>query len=183
MPQDCYRRPCELTCETITDPNACPKLETVCFPGCYCPPGYVRQGDSCIQPPQCRDCECNVLPHLRYVTYDESNFTVNGNCVYVMSRDVVQNEKEEHKFQVFITNHPCEGKPKKMCVGKVTILFAGRKIHVYRDDVRNRLKLIVDSERILDFSEVADWMEVRETKSKHFKILLKAAQVQVSFYY
>lgn len=97
---DCYRRKCEPTCGTIGDPNACPKIPNVCFPGCYCPPGYVRKGDTCIKASDCRDCECNVLPHLQYVTYDENNFTVNGNCVYVMSRDVLKDNNQRHKFQV-----------------------------------------------------------------------------------
>lgn len=96
--QDCYQRRCEPTCESINDPTICPKLPNLCFPGCYCPAGLVRKGDECISPSSCRDCECNVLPHLQYVTYDESNFTVSGNCVYVMSRD--QSFDGKHTFQV-----------------------------------------------------------------------------------
>lgn len=96
---DCYRRRCEPTCESISDPNACPKLQNICFPGCYCPPGLVRHQETCIKASDCRDCECNVLPHLQYVTYDDNNVTINGNCVYVMSRDALIGNNE-HKFQV-----------------------------------------------------------------------------------
>ncbi|XP_017781781.1 PREDICTED: hemocytin [Nicrophorus vespilloides] len=180
---DCYRRRCEPTCETISDPNICPKLPNVCFPGCYCPPGLVRKGDSCIKASTCKDCECNVLPHLQYVTYDDTNFTVNGNCVYVMSRDVLEKYHDEHQFQVLVTNAPCRDNKDKTCVGKVTILYQGHKIHILFDGIKNNLKLIVDAERIDDFTVIADWANVRETKSKHLKILLTKAQVEVSIYF
>lgn len=98
---DCYRRRCEPSCGALSDENACPKLTHVCFPGCYCPPGYVRNKyRECVLPTSCGDCECNVLPHLEYVTYDERNFTINGNCVYVMSRDILDKKNKDHKFQV-----------------------------------------------------------------------------------
>lgn len=97
---DCYRRECEPSCGALNDPNICPKLSHVCFPGCYCPSGYVRKGNDCILPINCGDCECNVLPHLEYVTYDEKNFTVNGNCTYIMSQDILNKRDDDHKFQV-----------------------------------------------------------------------------------
>lgn len=98
--QDCYQRRCEPSCQSIADPTVCPKLPNLCFPGCYCPPGLLRKGNECIEPSSCRDCECNLLPNLQYVTYDGSNFTVNGNCVYVMSRDEVLKNENKHAFQV-----------------------------------------------------------------------------------
>lgn len=67
-----------------------------------------------------------------------------------------------------------------MCVGKVTILYDDHKIHVLLDEYRNKLKLVVDSETITDFSEVALWAGVRETTTKHMKILLIASQVEVN---
>lgn len=99
-----------------------------------------------------------------------------------MSRDVLINENK-HAFQVLITNHPCQNNNEKMCVGKVTILYKGHKIHVLMDYYRNKLKLIVDAERIEDFSEVADWINIRETATKHFKLLLTEIQVEVSVYF
>nr|CAI5831317.1 unnamed protein product [Callosobruchus analis] len=121
---------------------------------------------------------------MQYVTYDESNFTVNGNCVYVMSRDVLSNDQgEKHAFQVLVTNHPCKNTPSKMCVGKITILYQGHKIHILLDEFRNKLKLIVDSERVTDFDDIADWAAVKETATKHMKFLLTAVQVEVSVYF
>lgn len=67
-----------------------------------------------------------------------------------------------------------------MCVGKITILYEGHKIHVLVDEYRNKLNLIVDSERIVDFDDIASWASVRETATKHLKLLLIAAQVEVN---
>lgn len=86
-------------------------------------------------------------------------------------------------LKVLITNHPCKNKPEKTCVGKVTILYQGRKVHILVDYYRNKLKLIVDNERIADFEEIEDWAKIRETSTKHMKILLTDVQVEVSVYY
>lgn len=66
-------------------------------------------------------------------------------------------------------------------MGKVTVLYEGHKIHVLLDDYRNKLKLIVDGERVSDFSEIVQWVNVRETATKHIKLLLTAIQVEVTF--
>lgn len=84
---------------------------------------------------------------------------------------------------MLITNKPCDDAHNKMCVGKITILFAGRKIHIFNDDIRNKLKIIVDGERIEDFNEVSSWLGVKQTIAKHLKISLKSAQVEVSVYH
>lgn len=86
-------------------------------------------------------------------------------------------------FQVLITNHPCEDKPNKMCVGKVTILYNGHKIHVIRHDFGYKLQMIVDSELIDNFNEINDWVRVQVTASKHLKIYFDPVQVQVNVYY
>lgn len=66
-----------------------------------------------------------------------------------------------------------------MCVGKVTLLYQGHKVHIVRDDKADKLTMIVDSELIDDFDEISDWARVQVTKSKHFKIYLDPIQVQV----
>jgi von Willebrand factor len=68
-------------------------------------------------------------------------------------------------------------------VGKVTILYQGRKIHIFTDMIRHKLKLIVNGEHIEDFSDVSSWARIRETATKHLKIHLTDVQVDVSVYY
>lgn len=59
------------------------------------------------------------------------------------------------------------------------MLYEGHKIHILLDEYRNKLKLIVDSERVSDFNEISQWANVRETATKHIKLLLTAIQVEV----
>lgn len=170
-----------MSCDTVTNPNACPKLDDTCFPGCYCPPDFVRDGEECVQIPTCKDCECNLKPDLQYITYDESNFTVSGNCVYVMSRDVIANKETDHKFQVLITNGPCKKNSLKVCVTKVTIFFAGKRIHILNSPTADLLRVTINGEILTDYYEVSDWLEIVETKAGDLTFALVSAEVQVSY--
>ncbi|XP_025836285.1 hemocytin [Agrilus planipennis] len=180
---DCYRRRCEPSCESLSDPNACPQLSHVCFPGCYCPPGYVHKGGDCVLPTACRDCECTVLPHLQYISYDGNNVSVSGNCDYVMTRDVTQKENGQHRFQVIITNGPCEDNKKKMCVMKVTILHHHHEIVITKDNENKNFKVNLNSEQITHYGNINDWLDVLEGVTKHLLILLKDEQVEIFIYF
>lgn len=70
-----------------------------------------------------------------------------------------------------------------MCVGKITILYEGHKIHIFYDNSRNKLKIIVDGEVVHNFSDISQWATVTETLSKHIRFLLNKAQVEVSVYF
>lgn len=86
-------------------------------------------------------------------------------------------------FKVLITNHPCEDRPSKTCVGKVTILYNGHKIHIIMDDVGQKLRMIVDSEVIYDYKEISDIAKIKVTSSKHLKIFFDDIHLQVNVYY
>lgn len=98
--KDCFQRECEPTCESLGDPSQCPKIDHACYPGCYCPEELVRKGDKCIKPTECRDCECKATGQLDFLTYDETNFTISGNCVYVLTRDQLSDKHNKHNFEV-----------------------------------------------------------------------------------
>lgn len=55
--KDCYSRLCEPGCNDLLQEDPCPGTEGECFPGCYCPEGLVREGNQCVKPTDCRDCE------------------------------------------------------------------------------------------------------------------------------
>lgn len=77
----------------------------VCFSGCFCPDGTVRNGDECILPTECRDCICDGAGNSNFVSFDKNNFTFSGNCTYVLSRDIVKNikgGKSGHTYQVML---------------------------------------------------------------------------------
>ena len=35
-------------------------MQEVCFPGCYCPEGMVKDGNNCIEPNKCKNCNCKI---------------------------------------------------------------------------------------------------------------------------
>lgn len=70
-----------------------------------------------------------------------------------------------------------------MCVGKVTVLYEGHKIHILYDQIRDKLKVIMDGEVLNDFNTVEDWAVVKQTLAKHIKLLLVKQQVEVSVYF
>ena len=59
--RDCFHHSCEATCENIKEERACPALqEGVCFPGCFCPDGLVKDGNRCIEPTKCKNCNAKI---------------------------------------------------------------------------------------------------------------------------
>lgn len=54
--KECYKHTCEPCCAELMTPDACPETNE-CFPGCYCPDGYVRRFEECVRPVECRDCK------------------------------------------------------------------------------------------------------------------------------
>jgi hypothetical protein len=106
-PTPCYRNKCEMSCENLREVEPCPASEGVCVPGCFCPDGLVRSGDDCVPPTECRDCACDGFGNSRHVTFDKSDVLFNGNCTYVLSRDVLpaaQGLAGKHTYQVGISS-------------------------------------------------------------------------------
>jgi hypothetical protein len=56
---DCHQEPCERSCQNFDKPDFCPEKQKsqICFPGCFCPAGTVRNGDKCVAPEMCRNCK------------------------------------------------------------------------------------------------------------------------------
>ena len=55
---DCFHHQCEPSCSSLRDEAACPPLTNgICFPGCFCPAGLVRDGSKCVPPQKCRNCK------------------------------------------------------------------------------------------------------------------------------
>ena len=54
--KECFNRACDISCSDLMVEDVCP-LTQECFPGCYCPDGLVKDGEKCVTPPECRDCE------------------------------------------------------------------------------------------------------------------------------
>lgn len=92
-----------MCCNSLQEVEPCPKMKGVCFSGCFCPPGTVRNGEDCVHPTECRDCVCDGFGNTKFVTFDRKNFVFDGNCTFVLSRDSINNVKKHsgtHTYQV-----------------------------------------------------------------------------------
>lgn len=105
--KECIKQTCEVTCENRNNPNACPEIPDLCYPGCVCPDGLILKKDKCVKPIECRDCECDGFGDTQYFSFDRSNFTFNGNCTYIAARDQLLpgTFKIDHDFQVQYPDH------------------------------------------------------------------------------
>lgn len=193
--RDCYRRRCEPSCDTL-DADDCPFVAGTCFSGCYCPEGMVRKGEQCVPISECRDCVCDGFGKSQYVTYDRNNFTFDGNCTYLLSRDLTLSDV--HTFQVYTTLGPCEQKvlptqapakkgimrPQKpinpgSCTQSLHILYGLHIIHIQRSSDRSRLEVFIDGLPTKSMPHKEKWIQLSETQRGELKLLLPDSQVEM----
>lgn len=98
--KDCYRRLCEPVCTSFRN-KKCQHAPGTCFSGCYCPEGTIRRGDTCIPLSECRDCVCDGFGRSQYISYDRANFTFDGNCTYLLSRDLTLDNVPTFQVSIF----------------------------------------------------------------------------------
>lgn len=178
--KDCYRRRCEPSCENIQS-NECNYLPGSCFSGCYCPEGKVRKGNDCVPVSDCRDCVCDGFGKSQYITYDRNNFTFDGNCTYLLTRDVML--KNVHTFQVYTTLGACDPTKKKLTSGSCTqslhILYGPHIVHLQRDKKLNTITTIVDGLVVSNLPLQKKWIEISIQSGREIKIELPESEVEV----
>ncbi|KAI5641729.1 von willebrand factor type D domain-containing protein [Phthorimaea operculella] len=176
---DCYRRRCEPTCSTIGDPRrSCPVEDGQCFPGCYCPDGKLRKGDTCVTPQDCLDCVCSgVGTPAKYVSFEGDDVPDLGNCTYLASRD--RNESGLHTYEVYASNGPCEDNSKSTCVKAIHLIYEKNIVHVTKDDVSKKLITTVNKVPVFKFPMTNDWITVSQINAQDISLLLPDAHVEV----
>lgn len=188
---DCFRRRCEPTCDSISSDD-CPHLPGTCFSGCYCPESSVRKGDICVPISDCQDCVCDGFGKSQYLTYDRQNFTFDGNCTYLLSRDLLVSDV--HTFQVYATLGPCEVLKKtdikikrpmtKDSIGSCTqalhVLYGEHIIHLQKGPMKS-IKIFVDGiESNHKLPLKVEWIEINELPGRDIKIKLPKSHVELS---
>ncbi|GAB6030548.1 hypothetical protein CHUAL_007413 [Chamberlinius hualienensis] len=123
---------CERTCENMVElheKDECPHKKPV--PGCFCPTGLVRKGDHCVKAEKCEDCVCKGYGDPHYYTFDGSYFPFQGNCTYILARDIIPKGSPEsaHKFQVYATNEDCFEEPLTTCTVAIMIIYNDHIAH------------------------------------------------------
>lgn len=186
---DCYSRRCEPTCDTL-GVDDCPHLPGTCFSGCYCPAGTVRKNEGCVPISECRDCVCDGFGNSQYVTYDRKNFTFDGNCTYLLSRDLIVSDV--HTFQVYATLGPCSHdkstpvvKSKKLksssatCTQSLHILYGPHIVHLQRGD-NKRIAVLLDGIEVKNLPLKKNWIEIEASAGIDIQIKLPESQVEVA---
>lgn len=173
---DCFRRKCETTCKDLQS-SECTKVSGTCFSGCYCPSGTVRKDSTCVPISECRDCVCDGFGKSQYITYDRRNFTFDGNCTYLLTRDIAL--QNVHTFQVYATMGACDGAKvsKATCTQAFHVVYGNHIIHIQKNGP-SELSYIVDGIKVkLPFDQSG--IRISE-QGKSFNILLVDSQVELS---
>jgi von Willebrand factor len=179
---DCFRRKCETTCNNLQS-SECTTVPGTCFSGCYCPSGTVRKDSTCIPISECRDCVCDGFGKSQYLTYDRKNFTFDGNCTYLLTRDVAL--KGVHTFQVYATIGPCDVKGVKggktvktaTCTQAFHMVYGDHIVHIQKS-ATGTLEIILDGLKLKTLPHSVNWIRITE-QGKTLNILLPESQVEL----
>lgn len=187
--RDCYRRRCELSCDTLNKDN-CPFLPGTCFSGCYCPDGTVRKGELCVPIKECKDCVCDGFGRSQYITYDRKNFTFDANCTYLLSRDI--QIPNAHTFQVYVSLGPCPTydlaydmdvrgsfNSQHTCTQSLHILYGTHIIHLQRNEI-GTINTLIDGIVAESLPLKNEWVSVKEERGKGVNIDLVKSSVEVN---
>ncbi|XP_063233046.1 hemocytin isoform X2 [Bacillus rossius redtenbacheri] len=177
---ECYRRQCERSCSNLQEEDPCPPT-SICFPGCFCPEGLVRDKDRCVKPSQCRDCVCDGFGDPQYISFDRTNFAFNGNCTYVAARDVKENGI--HDFEVLVTNGKCNHDQKSTCTKAVSILFEDHAIGIAASEADYALEAMVDGNVVTNYPLNSDWLILDGSPEKKLTIFIPKIQLEVSYFF
>jgi len=177
--RDCYRRKCETTCNNLQTAE-CTNVVGTCFSGCYCPEGTVKKDSTCVPISECRDCTCDGFGKSQYLTYDRKNFTFDGNCTYLLTRDI--SLKNVHTFQVYATIGPCDptatkSNKKATCTQAFHLVYDSHIVHIQKG-LAQSLDIIVNGIKLKSLPYNQNWIKIAE-QGKKLNILLPESQVEL----
>ncbi|CAK1545090.1 unnamed protein product [Leptosia nina] len=176
---DCYRKRCEPTCGAISSGlSDCAVEDGQCFPGCYCPPGKLRNGDQCLAPHDCLDCVCTgVGTPAKYVTFEGDDVPFLGNCTYLASRD--RNETGKHKYEVYATNGPCEEFDGVVCTKTVHLIYEKNIIHISKDPETKKLVTTVNGKQVFRYPMDNEWAVISVLYGQDISVMLSDLHVEL----
>ncbi|XP_066594945.1 hemocytin-like [Prorops nasuta] len=178
--KDCFRNKCEMTCENQQELDPCPLMHGVCFSGCFCPDGTVRNGEDCIIPTKCQDCSCEGLGNSKFVTFDGQSFGFDGNCTYILSRNTVQNVKganAKHLYEVYVTNVACN---KEICTQALTVVFKEHIVQLRQYDHPKKFYAMIDGSEFNHCSLKNSWLELKENTGGDVTLSIPEVDLELS---
>eukprot|EP00095_Tigriopus_kingsejongensis_P005171 maker-scaffold237_size242172-snap-gene-1.26 protein:Tk05171 transcript:maker-scaffold237_size242172-snap-gene-1.26-mRNA-1 annotation:"Hemocytin" len=142
--RDCHNTACEPTCQNFRQ-NVCDSFDEtkICFPGCFCPEGTVKSGQTCVPKFQCRDCVCKINQRShKYTSFDERSFKYAANCSYLAVRHIAR----DSDFEIRFTNEECPKRQGEFCTMSVEAKVGAHSIHVGKSIQTDQLVLYFNGE-------------------------------------
>lgn len=164
---------CPRTCaDILSDDKSCPVDYQQ--PGCFCPDGFVSQGDGCVREDQCK-CVCRGWGDPHYKTYDKKYFPYQGDCTYVLSRPIANRD-----FEVFGHNEYCVNAPEATCTKAVTIRI-GNNVITLMDDLRVIINDVQLSQTTETTSLDNDNIIIDQVYGRHLLLTVRHLQIRVLY--
>lgn len=156
-------------------------MQGVCFSGCFCPEGTVRNGDKCVPPIHCKDCICEWLGNSKFITFDRKNVKFDGNCTYILSRDIIENTKgnEEHTYQVLVSNRICDT---GICTEAIIVLYQDYVIKIKEGVPTQEFEVELNGSKVYGFPFNTPWLTLEQTPSEKLLLLIPSIQLEIISY-
>nr|XP_034190302.1 hemocytin [Osmia lignaria] len=178
--KDCFRNKCETSCDNLQQIDPCPMMQGVCFSGCFCPEGTVRNGDQCVPPMQCKDCTCEWLGNSKFISFDRKNIQFDGNCTYVLSRNIESKRApQDYAYQVLVSNGICNT---GTCTEAIIILYQEHVVQIKEGVPSQEFEVQVDGSKISDFPYNASWLNLEQWPSEKLRLLIPSIQLEIISY-
>lgn len=156
-------------------------MQGVCFSGCFCPEGTVRNGNECVPPTHCKDCTCEWLGNSEFISFDRKNVKFNGNCTYIVSRDIIENKRENegYTYQVLVSNRICDT---GTCTEAIIILYQDHIVKIKESIPTLEFEVELDGSKIYELPSNASWLILEQTSSKKLRLLIPSIQLEIISY-
>ncbi|XP_012135564.1 hemolectin [Megachile rotundata] len=178
--KDCFRNKCETSCDNLQQIDPCPMMQGVCFSGCFCPEGTVRDGDACVPPMQCKDCVCEWLGNSKFISFDRKNIKFDGNCTYVLSKNVeTKKSPEDYTYQILVSNGVCDA---GTCTKAIIVLYQEHVVQIKNDVLSQEFEVEVDGSKVPNYPFNTSWLVLEQWPTEKLRLLIPPIQLEIISY-
>uniref|UniRef100_A0A481MQJ2 Hemolectin n=1 Tax=Nipponaphis monzeni TaxID=196483 RepID=A0A481MQJ2_9HEMI len=181
--KECFNRVCEPSCDSLLQNDPCPKLPGLCFPGCYCPDGLIKDFGTCIKPSKCKNCICEGSGTSQYTTFDKVDFTHKQNCSHILVKTTKENDSSKPGFSIIETTGICSNLlfTNGICVQNLTIIHAAHKLHLHYNIDGSKIQVSVDGNEVKMIPFINKWLSISESPGKSITVIIPILEIEIIF--